>query len=41
MQVNSLIDDGKGQGQMIKVSNFQALITETNLFSEKYRELQQ
>ena len=22
MQVNSLIDDGKGQGQMIKVSNF-------------------
>lgn len=41
MQVNSLIEDGKGQGQMIKVSNFQALITETNIFSEKYREIQQ
>lgn len=34
MQVNSLIDDGRGQGQMIKVSNFQALITNEAIFSE-------
>jgi len=26
IKLNSLIDDGTGKGQMIKVSNFQALI---------------